>query len=335
MKKADEVLLRTSERTTYKRCRMKWKWAYVDHLTAREVKPALTFGTLVHQSLAAYYPPGTRRGPHPAETFVKLYNDPNVQGFNIRQEDSVWVDAEELGLAMLENYTRTYGSDKRYRVLAPEQPFQVRLYNPKSGRYMITGAGILDAIIEDLQTGLIGVLEHKTAKTISTRHLGMDEQGGSYWALGSRYLRQRKVIPEDKNLDFVLYNFLRKAKPDARPTNVLGQHLNKDGSVSKVQPSPYFLRHPVFRGQTDMDNLIKRVIYEAWEIKQARAGKLPIYKNPTRDCSWDCEFFDMCELHETGGDWKELRRMTMERWDPYEEHICKIGVDRDVEPEQG
>jgi hypothetical protein len=47
---------------------------------------------------------------------------------------------------------------------------------------------------------------------------------------------------------------------------------------------------------------------------------LPIVKNPTKDCSWDCEFYRMCQLHEAGEDWQEYRDAMFKEWNPYAEH---------------
>lgn len=73
--------------------------------------------------------------------------------------------------------------------------------------------------------------------------------------------------------------------------------------------------------------LIQRIRQQTWEMGQARIGKLPIYKNPSgtypdQHCL-GCEFRDMCELHEEGREWEELRDMTMTTWDPYAAHIIE------------
>lgn len=317
----DHVLLRTTERATYKRCRQKWEWAYLDRLIPRTPANALRFGSLVHEALAAYYVPGRKRGPHPAKTFKRLYRKQleTASEFGMRDVDEEWVDAQTLGTTMLTEYIDTYGDDSSLEIIAPEMPFEIDVMD-KQGAYLVTYVGTFDAVMRNLHTKEIGLFEHKTAKTISTDHLPLDEQAGSYWCFAPEWLRAQGILKPNQNFDFILYNFLRKAMPDVRPQNDLGQRLNKDGSVSKVQPLPLFHREIVYRDDADRATMLQRVRMEAWEMQQVRAGKLPVYKNPTQQCSWDCAFFDMCELHETGADWEESRRQLMKQWDPYEDH---------------
>src|ERR687883_286790 len=98
------MIVRTSERRDFKTCRQKWYWAYVDCLTPMQVRPALGFGDLVHQALAIYYPPGIKRGPHPAGTFEKLYkqfvSEHGVLYMKV-VDDEPAEDAYDLGMEML------------------------------------------------------------------------------------------------------------------------------------------------------------------------------------------------------------------------------------------
>lgn len=320
------LVIRTSERKTWTRCRQQWWWAYREHLTPRVQKPALRFGDLVHQALAAYYIPSksrTRvvRGPHPVKNFLAAYDRQlqEFQDFGMYADDE-WIDARVLGEEMLTNYIDEYGADKRYRIVQPEADFQVDLYTEYE-EYICTYVGTCDAIVEDLSTGLYGLFEHKTAAAINTAHLTLDEQAGSYWAILPDLIEERLL----GKMDFILYNFLRKGSKDDRPVNELGQHLNKDGTVSKRQPPPLFKREIVRRTEIERRNTLERIDAQAEEIAWVDEGSLKVYKNPTRDCSWDCDFFDMCELHEMGADWEGYRDVAMVKWDPYQAHNEALG----------
>jgi hypothetical protein len=312
------VLLRTSERTSFVRCRQQWWWAYVKGLSSKAAKPALRFGDLYHQSLAAYYQPGTKRGPHPAKTFARLYRKEarRTSGFGIRDVNEEWQDAGDLGVEMLEMYVEEYGRDPEIEVIYPEHPFWYRLKD-LTGQ-TIYYVGRFDAVVRYM--GRVAIFEHKTAQSISDEYLQMDEQAGSYWAFGPSYLRKKGILPADEILDCILYNFSRKAKRDVRPTNESGHFLNQDGTVSKRQPPPYFERIEIFRDAPDRKRIVRRIRAQAWEMRLSREGKLPIYKNPTRDCPWQCQFFAMCELHETGANWKEIARQNFTLEDPYAEY---------------
>lgn len=366
----DRVMLRTSERACYKTCRQQWQWSYNDKLQSTTTKPALRFGSLIHAALQQWYIPGRKRGVHPAKTFEELYQaelDAGLDDFDIRlEEDEEWVDALELGIVMLTGYVDLYGNDDHIKVIMPEYAFQYDIYH--RGKYLVTYVGQFDLLFEDLQRKQIGLIETKTAAHISTGHLGLDEQGGSYWTFAPLVLRESGLLKGNQDLDFVLYNFLRKGKPDERPKNADGLALNKPtkarlveeceargmpskgtieqlaghlaargvqvhllGEVSKRQAPPLFHRERTYRDTVDRSQLMGRVIKEAWEMQQVRAGRLPIYKNPKR--TWPdvhctaCQFRDMCEVHETGGDWKAIRNATMKTWEPYEAHDDPIMED--------
>lgn len=358
MRETDDgrVLLRNSERSSYLRCRQKWQWGWLDGWTPKVAAPALRFGTLVHEALAAYYKPGKKRGPAPAETFVQLYDEEMklASKYGFRDEDGQWHEARELGVDMLEHYVLHYGNDGHIEVIAPEQPFLQDLNTRNGKRYLVSPVGTFDAIIRNLETGKVGLFEHKTAASIVTRHLALDEQAGTYHALAGPWLQDQGILKKGEHIDFILYNFLRKAIRDERPRNARGHYLNKPkkpdlqaackehglstagtmdvlterltkagvdpaqyGEVSKTQPPPYFERETVYRDEHDREELLYRIRAQAWEMSEAEAGRLPIYKHPTRDCSWDCAFYDVCELHETGSDWEEMMKLTMVKWDPY------------------
>lgn len=321
------MLLRNSERTSFLRCRWRWNVIWNQKRRSKRHQPALTFGDLVHRSLEPYYIPGRKRGPHPAQTFLTLYDEFAEANFNftIRDTDSEneevlkRLSARDLGEEMLTNYVDEYGPEKHIRIIAPEMPFKVNLHNPKTGKYVVTAVGKLDAAYQNMETGRYGIIDHKTASSINLEKYKRDEQAGTYFALGPTYLRSIGVLSEDEKFDHILFNILRKAKKDTRPENAQGFKLNKNGSVSKNQPAKLFKRHPVIRSEEESNEMIKRIIYQAWEIEQVKKGKLPIYKRMTDTCG-RCEIADICEIHESGGDWKEVMDLETVPWEPLADH---------------
>jgi hypothetical protein len=284
----------------------------------------------VHEALAAYYVPrkrmgDVRRGKHPVKTFRALYDQQLEQygEFGMFTEEEEWENARELGVAMLRGYLLEYGDQDQYiQVIAPEHPFSVDVYDPETENYLCTYVGTFDAVIRDLHTGKLGLFEHKTAAQIRTDHLWNDEQAGAYFAYAKEFFQHEGLLRVDEDLDFILYNFLRKGMPDDRPRNAEGLYLNKDGSVSKKQPSPLFRREIVRRGVRTRRTVMLRAIQEFKEMEMVRQGVLPVRKNFTRDCSW-CEFQKnggMCELHEIGSDWESVRDGLFTTWEPYEIH---------------
>lgn len=332
MKDVSVPIVRTSERSDFMRCEQKWQWAYVDRLRGRVSRAPLVFGDLIHRSLAEYYLPETsnrrsskekpKRGAHPCKTFEKIYRAED-HDFGWGDSDH-YVDAFDLGMEMLTNYIDEYGLDSNLYIIAPEMPFQVPIYGSPSGKKQVIAyyVGTLDALMRYLPTGQYGFLETKTAKTISKTHLGFDEQAGSYWTYGPQFLRHRGYLRRDEDIDFIMYNFLRKGFSDKRPENENGQKLNKDGTISKTQPSPLFGRHVVRRAMHERRMLHQRVTQQIIEMDKIRVGKREPIKSILNGCvgMYSCQFREMCELQETGDDWEGYRDATMDTWEPYEIH---------------
>lgn len=326
MTDGDPPIIRTSERRKFKRCPQAWWWAYRWGLKPKfREADALWFGTGVHEALANWYKgPGLRRGMHPAKYWQKWVGEEIGQIRTAVSGDfteDVWIDAKLLGTAMLEGYVDRYGKDSTWHVIAPEESFQIDIpYRKKSG-VLAVYAGTFDLVYRDLETDEILLGEHKTAKTISTRHLSLDDQAGSYWAIASKVLQHRGVLGKGETIGGITYNFLRKAMPDDRDENEAGQKLNKDGSVSKRQPSPLFYRELIPRTRSERAMMLRRIQNEAIWMNAARKSPELITKTTTMNCPWDCEFFDMCELHEKGDDsWEEYRDAMFVQRDPYADH---------------
>lgn len=334
---ATRVMVRTSERTQFCQCRQRWAWAYLERLKPRASGiNALVFGSMIHRCLAEWYIPErgtakkTIRGRHPAKTFELLcaaMEGPEAHGELriVEYDDEKWVKHKDLGMAMMTNYVDHFGLDERYMVIYPEMPFQYNMRNSK-GQYICTYVGESDCLVMDRETRQLGLLEHKTAASISTDHLFLDEQASSYWAIVPMWLRENGILKPDQDLRFMMYNFLRKTEGDDRPMDANGARLNLDGTVSKRQPPPMFVRQRVLRGRDDRQNTYIRIAQQVREMKMAKRGDLEIYKSPSKDCVF-CEFKDMCEMDEIGGDITILKRQAFRKWNPYKAHVWSLDLE--------
>lgn len=246
--------VRTSERTTFKRCRWQHGQNYGERLRPIREAPALRFGTLVHEALELRYPPGIKRGPKPAESFEKIF-DANLTeaerewGLRLTDSDGEWMDMKELGVSMLEMYVEKYGRDEEWEVIESEMTFQVPVfvpddlreriiemgllaYLPKKGQPLFTYVGTMDGVWRNRMDGGVRINDYKTTKNDPTKEGGgkltLDEQATAYWTWGADWLIQKGVLkPRDvRALDGMLYTFLRKAKRDPRPQNAEGHYLN-------------------------------------------------------------------------------------------------------------
>jgi hypothetical protein len=367
--------VRTSERKTVRRCPQKWEWGYHQRLKPNRESNPLWFGQAVHIALADWYTPGVTRGPHPAETFVKVLEDGRVDRFEAdNEEDQLeYVASLEMGVDMLNRYVKEYGLDEDWEIIAPERTFVVWFPEPGNplNRHWLRYVGTWDAVARyvgpsttQFTNGQLWLLEHKTAASISVGHLPSDDQAGAYWAIAPIILRREGLLGPDEAIEGILYNFLRKATNDDRPQNAEGLYCNKPqkqhyldqiteagtappvsakmlvpelaeiarqykitvlGEVSKQQPAPYLERIPVFRSKGERKMQLNRIRDEAQHIENYRMEHpmLPVIKNYTKDCFWDCEFYRMCQIHEAGEDWEEFRDAMFHTWDPYEAHHVK------------
>lgn len=309
------TLLRNSERQAFLACRQKWWWAYEERLRPKVAAPALRFGTLIHRALELRYPPGTTRGPHPAETFERLYQDElkSAYAMGFRDDEGKWHDAGAMGHAMMTNFVDEYDEDEEYEVIASEMPIRGRVGD-------VVVIGMLDGLWRHRRSGHLLMVDWKTTTQFWTQHLPLDEQAGTYWAIAPSYLRKKKILLPGQSIQGILYTFMRKAMPDDRPRNTAGEYLNKDGTVSKKQPAPYFLREITYRDKFERSMILSRIAAEAQEMQMVREGRLSLYKVPgQRNCSM-CPFRDPCELHETGADYDPLFRSFYEKHDPYDQY---------------
>jgi hypothetical protein len=316
---SDLPILRTSERAAFKRCVFRWWLEYRNGYRQRSPQvDALWFGIGIHEALAQWYGKGSKRGEHPADfwerwvgdeiAFARTYLDDTF-------DEPVWVDALELGIAMLEQYIDFYGNDDQWNVIAIEQQFRVRV--TRKGKPIAYFASRWDGVVRDLDDGKIYLLEHKTAAQIVTAYLELDDQAGSYWAVASQLLRANGILKQNEKISGIIYNFLRKAKPDERPYNDDGLYLNKDGSVSKKQPPQAFVRTVIERSPREQNTQLARIADEVAVMNAVRERVIPITKTATKDCP-RCPFWVPCTLHERGSEaYETVLKNNFSQGDPY------------------
>lgn len=386
--------LRTSERRDFLRCPQKWYWAWRCGLRALNDDPdALWFGTGIHLALAKWYcGPGAKRGPHPAETW-ETYAEDSFRVVKTLQEvddeaEAKWVDAQQLGIVMMQEYVKLYGEDEHKLIISPEKTFKLTVPWPSdqqlypgeidqdgTSNILFNYVGTFDGVWRHADTGLIMLDEHKTAAQIATGHLPLDPQAGSYWAVAGRTMREEGLIGPKETLWGIEYNFMRKALPDERPVDAQGYACNKPekkhyvaalmeakaisptsrsradvdlsasammalklddlkawavhngitvlGERSKVQPAKNFERVPVHRTRAENVRQLTRMQHEGLHMQAVRDGILPVLKNPDRSCNQGamrCQFYEMCEFDEAGGNWRDFAKEAFVVEDPYADH---------------
>lgn len=272
--------------------------------------------------------------------------------------EAEWVNAKALGEAMLLGHHEKWGGDPDWDVIAIEHPFAIGIPDPRNvAEDMALYNSTFDGVYRDKTAKMIKLMEHKTAAAISLGHLPMDDQGGAYWTFAQIILQSEGVLKKGQSIGGIEYNFLRKALPDSRPKDAQGYATNKPGKDNYIaaleqykvdippkatmadlaalaareeipvlgarslsQGQPLFVRETVTRTTQERSNQIVRIQSELVAMEAFRSGEVKPYKNPTRDCSWDCPFFNMCMLHDQGAAYEDFRDSVFMVRDPYDRY---------------
>jgi hypothetical protein len=312
----------------YKRCQKKWYWKWRKGLTPRHwnVGP-LEFGTWVHEAFERWYgKPGLHRVGDLADHFSVIAH---ASIATAQRDDTVperriekAFELLSLGEYMLDGYSRHYNRDEDVIVIQPEMPLEFTISN-HSGQTIAVHRLKPDLVFEDVTDGDVWLMENKTAATVRTGHLRLDDQARPYGAMTAFALTKLGVL-KGRRFKGIQYNFLRKALPDEREKNKEGKYLNQNGTVSKRQPPAYFVRYPVRMSTREKVLTLQRVQRETIEITDVatglRAGSIPpstLHKTPHGSCERTCQFFDMCVAEESGSDIRSMEKSMYVRQDPY------------------
>lgn len=249
-------------------------------------------------------------------------DDDGVPMEGTSKQDVELMDADKLIEMMFRNYRAKYGLDAEWEVIHTEQPFQIDVPHPRRpGKTIVVYAGTWDMLARHRKTGKLWLWDHKTAKSIpKPGFLELDDQAGSYLWVAKEVLVHKGILTRKDVIEGIVFSYAKKAPLDPRPTDAAGRSLNKDGTVSKRQPSPRFLRYEVQRTPEAQEMQARRVQDEAFIMAKMRAGLLPITKSTGHECE-RCILFDLCTLHEQQADgWEDFRDAFYVAKDVYADH---------------
>jgi hypothetical protein len=247
---------------------------------------ALRFGTLIHKALEAWWI-AKRDGQDPmqaaltalagGEPFEKAKAEALMEGYDVR-----W-------------------RDQPYEILAVEAEFIVDLRNPATGKASRTWrlSGKIDAVVRDLRTGLIYIVEHKTSSENIT-------SGSEYWrrlridGQVSIYFEGGRALGYD--VAGCIYDVL--GKPGQKPLKANKQREADEtpdeyrlrcGDAIAEDPDRFYQRGEVVRLEEEMAD----ALFDIWQLgQQIREAELAerFPRNPDACVRFGrtCPFFGVC-----------------------------------------
>lgn len=226
-------LIRTSERGDFKSCQFYWYHHWQRGLSSRTVPTWSWFGTAIHKALEVRYPVGTKRG---SLADVLAAFEAAVEGETGRiwekggeLDDDVVHEGKDLGIAMLKGYVKHYGLDRRWQVIHTEQPFQIDVRHPVTGRLIAVYCGTWDLFVWDSVDKVYRLVDHKTRAQFkqSWAFYDLNDQGGSYLWVAPEVLRHMGLLGPKDHIDGIVFNMLRKAMPQPTAEDGIRYNLPK------------------------------------------------------------------------------------------------------------
>lgn len=283
----------------FQRCKRRYWLRHVRRLAPRMYGPVgpLQSGTRVHEALEAFYRPDSVTDPRQAleNAINDALNDYHRQCERLDIEpDVITLDKfrkdTDLERAMVEGYFEWLadtGADAYLKVIAAEE--QISVSSTQIGAELgkpFAVVGKLDARVLDEVTGFTQFVDHKTVQNFAQMlpTLQGDPQMLHYHLLLS-------ILHPDQHVDGALYNMLRKVKR------------------GKQAKPPFYQRETIIHNAAEIESYRLRLIglvanvFE-FEGRIAQFGEIGVkmfaQPNPTRDCSWDCSFYNICGQFDDG-----------------------------------
>jgi hypothetical protein len=284
----------------YKRCKRRWWLTWWRRLkpVREEVEGPRSLGNRVHRALYLYYRDESKESMQLAMAALAdgIARDLELVGDDAELAKKVEREGE-LARIMMECYFQWLaetGEDAYIEIVGQEEERRVPL-----GYTTTTGLSI--DLVDKLDTRVVDhnyeggparlFMDHKTVSTFADKlkTLHMDEQMKLYHLIELLILEADGA--EGERTDGALYNMLRKVKRTAN-----------------AKP-PFYLRHPVRHNLEELRTFWQRVCGTAEAIGKTEHHlalgidhQFVAPPTPTRDCSWDCDYFLVCPMFDDGSD---------------------------------
>jgi len=335
--------IRTSDRQTFRRCRRKWGWnsGLKQNLTSTVIQEQFWVGKAMHFALEDYH--GYNVYGSPTKAILAFKHAWDLSRLQLPDNSAENLDLLIGMMGHYENWLirrdplKTYWYEGYPQVeVRYDIPLDFDLTNhPLYDEVHHSGA--LDRVVED-DFGGLWIVEYKSAKQFDVIKFDVDAQVSSYsWAAsvlydrpiqGVIYQQHLKRIPEPARLlrsgkystdqrQYTTWDIYNKALKElygdvakAPAENI--EMLNFLAEGESENHDRFIRRDKVHRNQHQIEAEGVKILLELEDILNPN---IPLYPNPTWDCSWDCkEFITPCVMLDSGDDWLgELAMSTAQR----------------------
>jgi hypothetical protein len=281
-----------------------------------EPRGALWLGTAVHYGLEQYY----RDGKDPWVA-TQEWLDMKLPELHLEdmwpEERAKFNDTTDLMASILVGYVPFAQAHDDFEIVAVEENLEIHIPGTR-----VKLGGKVDVLTRRGPKRQLWPMDHKTAaQYVDISVLEMDDQMTAYlwlvWQVhgelpgGALYNELKKKIPaqpeplvngslsKKKNVDTTYEIYL---------TAIKNNHLNPVDyedilEFLRNKPDGFYRREAVARTKYELEHFAGNLIPEA---RAMSSKNTPLYPSPTRDCSWDCQYRDLCLCETTGGDLESL-----------------------------
>jgi hypothetical protein len=257
---------------------------YQKPLTDKPSSGQRDIGTILHACMDAYY-----QGLDYRVVLADAQETLRQQlGENLPKE---WLDVFNLVGIMMSGYIQwianEYG-DVGETTLYTEKEIVVPIGQLHGDDVVLTCT--IDRIIQNNLSGDVIIEDTKTVATFTdyVQQLQVDDQGLMYAIMAKGGLG----LPVHR----FRHNMLRKVKRTAAAV------------------PPFYMRHEVYYSEEQLDNawthmvaILSRMVLalQSVELDEEQHHAF-LYPNPTRDCTWRCDFLPICPMMDDGSYWQDM-----------------------------
>lgn len=329
----DTIYIRTSERLLFRRCRRLWGWnsPLKMNLEVASKPDYFWFGTGMHYALEDYH--GVNSYGHPSRAFMAYV----LATTAIKEEPDTVEELTRVGIGMMSYYAdywlKARGRDPMDAYVhngVPQTEIRFEIELPIKGPQgqRVVYRGMIDGMWED-ENGQLWVKEYKSAKAFRMQHLDTDDQITAYcWAAnaiygrpiaGVIYQQHKKDLPappkilstgkvstnKTMNTSYALYREVLMdvyGDPAKFPGDNL-RYLNTLVADEEEEADSFIRRDKIYRNDHQIAAQGEKILLEVEDILREN---LPLYPNPSKDCTWLCPLESVCVAMDDGSDFGGL-----------------------------